>query len=90
MKSTKYLKVLNKNNRCFPPLNGLQIQSGVTPETKRTTMSKTTLKKHLQSLTKEQIIGQVLGLYDTCKPAKEYLEYLLNPNEKEKFKSTGR
>ncbi len=49
-------------------------------------MSKTTLKKHLQSLTKEQIIGQVLGLYDTCKPAKEYLEYLLNPNEKEKFK----
>ena len=53
-------------------------------------MSKTTLKKHLQSLTKEQIIGQVLGLYDTCKPAKEYLEYLLNPNEKEKFKSTGR
>lgn len=49
-------------------------------------MSKTTLKKHLQSLTKEQIIGQVLGLYDTCKPAKEYLEYLLNPNEMEKFK----
>ena len=49
-------------------------------------MSKTTLKKHLQSLTKEQIIEQVLALYDTCKPAKEYFEYLLNPNEKEKFK----
>jgi len=49
-------------------------------------MSKTTLKKHLQSLTKKQLIGQVLGLFDTCKPAKEYLEYMLNPNEKEKFK----
>ncbi len=49
-------------------------------------MSKTTLKKHLQSLTKEQVIEQVLGLYDTSKPAKEYFEYLLNPNEKEKFK----
>ena len=48
-------------------------------------MSKTTLKKYLQSLTKEQIIGQVLRLYDTSKPAKEYFEYLLNPNEKEQF-----
>ena len=49
-------------------------------------MSKTTLKKYLQSLTKEQIIEQVLSLYDTCKPAKEYLEYILNPDEKEQFK----
>ena len=48
-------------------------------------MSKTELKKHLQSLTKEQMIGQVLELYDNCKPAKEYFEYLLNPNEKEQF-----
>lgn len=48
-------------------------------------MSKTELKKHLLSLTKEQVIEQVLGLYDTCKPAKEYFEYFLNPNEKEKF-----
>lgn len=48
-------------------------------------MSKIELKKHLQSLTKEQMIGQVLALYDNCKPAKEYFEYLLNPNEKEQF-----
>ncbi|MCL6102032.1 MAG: DUF6155 family protein, partial [Bacteroidetes bacterium] len=49
-------------------------------------MSKTTLKKHLQSLSKEQVIEQVLRLYDTSKPAKEYFEYLLNPDEREKFK----
>ncbi len=48
-------------------------------------MSKTTLKKHLQSLTKEQIIEQVLCLYDACKPAKDYLEYILSPDEKEQF-----
>ena len=48
-------------------------------------MSKTTLKKHLQSLTKEQIIEQVFSLYDTCKPANEYLEYILNPDEKGQF-----
>ncbi|MDP3912193.1 MAG: DUF6155 family protein [Bacteroidota bacterium] len=48
-------------------------------------MSKTALKKHLLSLTKEQVIEQVLGLYDTCKPAKEYFEYFLNPDEQGKF-----
>jgi hypothetical protein len=53
-------------------------------------MSKTTLKKHLLSLTKEQIIEQVLDLYYTCKPAKEYFEYWLNPDENgqlEKYKA---
>lgn len=48
-------------------------------------MSKTELKKHLLSLSKEQVIEQVLGLYDTCKPAKEYFEYFLNPDEKGQF-----
>lgn len=48
-------------------------------------MSKSELKKHLQSLTKEQIIEQVLEVYSNCKPAKEYLEYFLNPDEKEQF-----
>jgi hypothetical protein len=48
-------------------------------------MSKTELKKHLFSLTKEQIIEQVLQLYDACKPAKEYFEYFLNPDEKGQF-----
>lgn len=45
-------------------------------------MSKTELKKHLQTLTKEQVIEQVLELYGNCKPAKEYFEYLLKPDEK--------
>jgi hypothetical protein len=49
-------------------------------------MSKTELKKHLQTLTKEQVIEQVLELYGNCKPAKEYFEYFLHPNENEKFK----
>ena len=48
-------------------------------------MSKTTLKKHLLTLTKDQIIEQVLGLYDTCKPAKEYFEYFLTPDEQGQF-----
>jgi hypothetical protein len=48
-------------------------------------MSKTELKKHLQSLTKERMIEHVLELYDNCKPAKEYFEYILNPNEKGQF-----
>lgn len=48
-------------------------------------MSKSELKKHLLSLTKEQVIEQVLGLYDTCKPAKEYFEYVLNPDGRGPF-----
>ncbi|MFA5328765.1 MAG: DUF6155 family protein [Prolixibacteraceae bacterium] len=48
-------------------------------------MSKTELKKHLLSLTKEQVIEMVLVLYDTYKPAKEYFEYYLNPDEKGQF-----
>lgn len=48
-------------------------------------MSKTTLKKHLLSLTNEQVIELLLGLYDSSKPAKEYFEYFLNPDEQAKF-----
>jgi hypothetical protein len=48
-------------------------------------MSKVALKKHLQSLTKEQLIETVIEMYDNIKPAKEYLEFFLNPNEKEMF-----
>jgi hypothetical protein len=48
-------------------------------------MSKTELKKYLLALSKEQIVEQVLGLYDTCKPAKEYFEYWLNPDENGQF-----
>lgn len=46
-------------------------------------MFKPTLKRHLQSLTKEQVIDFVLQVYDSVKPAKEFMEYYLNPNEKE-------
>lgn len=46
-------------------------------------MSKSVLKKHLQTLTKEEITEIVLVMYDNLKPAKEYLEYYLNPNEQE-------
>ena len=48
-------------------------------------MSKLALKKHLQSLTKEQMIETVLEMYDNMKPVKEYLEFFLNPNEREMF-----
>ena len=48
-------------------------------------MSKIALKKHLQSLTNEQMIETVLELYVNLKPVKEYFEYYLNPNEKEMF-----
>ena len=43
-------------------------------------MSKAKLKKHLLSLTKEQITDIVLELYDARKEAKEYLEFYLEPN----------
>jgi hypothetical protein len=46
-------------------------------------MSKLALKKYLQTLTKEQLIENVLEMYDTLKPVKEYLDFFLNPNEKE-------
>jgi hypothetical protein len=48
-------------------------------------MSITELKKHLQTLSKEQVIEQVLELYGNCKPAKEYFEYSLKPDEKGQF-----
>jgi hypothetical protein len=53
-------------------------------------MSKILLKKHLQSQSKEQIIEQVLELYNSYKPVKEYFTFYLNPNEQgmfEKYKA---
>lgn len=43
-------------------------------------MSKTTLKAHLHTLTKDQLIAELLELYDNFKPVKEYLEYKLTPD----------
>ena len=54
-------------------------------------MSKAKLKKHLQMLTKEQVIEVMLELYDARKEAKEYLEFYLAPDsnaELEKCKPT--
>jgi len=49
-------------------------------------MSKPALKKHLLSLSREQLVETILEMYDNMKPVKEYLEYFLNPNEEEMLK----
>src|ERR1035437_7103416 len=46
-------------------------------------MSKIALKKHLQSLTNEQMIETILEMYDNMKPVNEYFEFFLNPNDRE-------
>ena len=48
-------------------------------------MSKSTIKKLLQSMTKEDIIEMVLELYSARKEAKEYLEFYASPDEKGKL-----
>ena len=48
-------------------------------------MSKSTIKKLLQSMTKENIIEMVLELYSARKEAKEYLEFYASPDEKGKL-----
>ena len=47
-------------------------------------MSKPAQKKELQKLTKEQLIEQILDLYEKNKSVKEFYDFYLNPhNEKE-------
>ena len=47
-------------------------------------MSKQKLKKELQRLTKEQLIEQILDLYEKNKAVKEFYDFYLNPyNDKE-------
>jgi hypothetical protein len=49
-------------------------------------MSKAALKKELQKLTQEQLIEQILDLYDKNKSVKEFYTFYLNPaNEKDLF-----
>lgn len=48
-------------------------------------MSKAKVKKELLLLSKAQLIEQILELYDSYKPVKEFYEFYLNPNEKEAF-----
>ena len=47
-----------------------------------TDMSKTSLKKTLNSLTRDQIMEVVLDLYEARKEAREYLEYFISPDER--------
>ncbi len=48
-------------------------------------MSKLTLKKHLQMMSKEEVVDFMLEVYQNSKQAKEFIEYKLNPNEKEQL-----
>ena len=48
-------------------------------------MSKVAVKKILQSMPKEEIIGMVLEMYDARKEAKEFLEFYANPDEDSKL-----
>ena len=43
-------------------------------------MTKSQLKKEIQALSKEQLIEQILGLFDANKPVKDYLKTFLNPD----------
>lgn len=43
-------------------------------------MSKGKLKKHLLTMTKEQMVDVVLELYDASKEAKDWLEFYLEPD----------
>ena len=47
-------------------------------------MSKAKLKKELNNLSKENLVEQILDLYDKNKSVKEFYDFYLNPhNEKE-------
>ncbi len=48
-------------------------------------MSKAQLKKQLLTLNKEQLVEQILELYESYKPVKEFYSFYLNPNEIELF-----
>lgn len=47
-------------------------------------MSKSTLKKHLNSLSKQQVIAVVLDAYSNSKAIQEYFDFYLKPDDKEK------
>ncbi|MCX6231848.1 MAG: DUF6155 family protein [Bacteroidetes bacterium] len=49
-------------------------------------MSKHDLKKKLESLDKKKLIDLISVLYDKQKSVKEYLDYYVNPDEKEALK----
>ena len=51
-------------------------------------MSKSTVKKFLQSMPKESIIGMVMEMYSARKEAQEYLEFYTHPNERVSSRNT--
>lgn len=48
-------------------------------------MSKTEVKKYIKSLERGSLEALVMDLYSARKEAKEYLEYVVKPNDKEKL-----
>lgn len=44
-------------------------------------MSKTTVKRYLNDRSKEELAQLLLDLYSAKKDAKEYLEYVTNPDD---------
>ena len=48
-------------------------------------MSKRELKKYLNSLNEAKLIKIILDTYSNNKDAKEYLDYIVSPNEEEQF-----
>jgi hypothetical protein len=48
-------------------------------------MSKSTLKKELQKLSKEQLLEQILDLYEKNKSVKEFFDFYLNPGNEKKL-----
>jgi hypothetical protein len=48
-------------------------------------MSKLLLKKMLQSMDKQEIMSLIFEMYDSKKEIKEYLDYVVSPNEKEQL-----
>ena len=45
-------------------------------------MSKTTLKKFLSELNREQLAEVIIQVYESRKEAREFLDYFANPDEK--------
>ena len=48
-------------------------------------MTKKELKKYLNCLNEKELIKIILDTYSNNKDAKEYLDYIVNPNEEEQF-----
>ena len=50
-------------------------------------MSKAKLKKYMSALSKEQVVGIMLQLYDASKEASAWLEFYMEPNSDAELKN---